>query len=349
MAVGQGSLISPLSYVAIGRETTLGTYNTASANLDFLSASLKTTQEKKLCEEITRKRVFSKVINMGKTVEGELEYYFYPEQASCNYLLQNAFGGSITSATATGETAGGAAFTHQYDIGQMGLTYPSICINQRKGEVTTGKVYQYNGVRTNELVITAELDEALKIKSGVIAFDSTINSNDVESALTLAAFEPLSFVGGRLSAENTFASLTSSSFWHVQSFELTFSNSLKADADSRRLGSDILQVLPVGMGTIDLTASIRFDTTTAHAAMLAKTKLALELEFTGDTLTGSIIKRGVKLQLPSVYVNDSGDPEIGGPDEILKSDVTFNVLQDVSSAGGFALRALVTNLTANYD
>ena len=85
--VGANSLITPLSYLAIGRETTLGTYNTCTANLEFLSSSLKTSQENKILEEITRSRVMREVIKTGKVIEGDIEFYFRPRSDACNYIL----------------------------------------------------------------------------------------------------------------------------------------------------------------------------------------------------------------------------------------------------------------------
>lgn len=347
--VGANALISPLSYVAIGRETVLGTYNTCTANLEFQSSSLKTTQENKVLEEITRNRVMREKIKMGKVVEGELSFYFRPESDACNYILQQGMGGAITTATATGETVGGSAFTHTYEIGDMDNSYTSLCINTRKGQVTDGKIFQYSGMRVNEWGISAEIDESLVMNASLIGFDSTVTTNDVESALTTTCLESLSFVSGRVSIENSFSSLTSTSFWEVQSVNFTMTNNLKADNESRRIGSDILEVLPVGMANLELTLGIRFDTTTAHDAMLNGTQLACELVFQGSTLTGSNLRKELKLQFPKLFVNDSGDPEIGGPDEILVSEVTFNVLHDCSSAGGYAIKAYVTNNTSSYQ
>jgi hypothetical protein len=94
--------------------------------------------------------------------------------------------------------------------------------------------------------------------------------------------------------------------------------------------------------------TVRFDTTTAYAAMVAASQLAVELEFQGTTLTTSAIKRGLKVQFPVVYINNAGDPEIGGPDEVLTSEIEFHVLRDGSSATGYACRALLTNNIASY-
>lgn len=348
MAVGQGQLVGNLSYLAVGRETTYGTYATCTAGINFLSASMKTTREVKVLEEIQTSRTNSNSILLGKTIEGECEFYFSPINAACNYILHNAFGGgAISSATATGETAGGAGFTHTVSINNFLTTYSSLCFNVRKGQATDGKIFEYSGLRVNELTFMAEIDEALKCSASLIGKDSTVTSNDVSSALSTLTQAPLSFVNGRFSVETTTAGLTSTSFWHVQSFEFKISNNLNSDSAARRIGSDTLQVLPAGMAGFELKATIRFDTTTAFDAMNAGTRLAAEFEFQGNTMGTSVIREGIKLTMPYVLINDAGDPEIGGPNEMLTSEVTFKVLRDPTTSG-YAVKAFVTNNTSNY-
>jgi hypothetical protein len=268
----------------------------------------------------------------------------------CNFILQNAMGGTVTTATATGETAGGDAFEHDFRIGSMNQSYTSLSFNHRKGGSTTGKVFEYNGVRVNEITFSAEIDEALKCSASFMCKDSTQTTNDVESSLTaLADCQPLSFIDGRISVENAFASLTSTSIWHVQSAEWGIANNLKSDSESRRIGSDTVDVMPVGIANLTLNLTVRYNTQTAYDNMLNATNLACELEFQGKTLTSSSsIRRGIKFQFPAIQVSDPGDPEIGGPDEILTSEIAFHVLQDVSSAGGYALRTVVTNTATTY-
>lgn len=350
MAVGQGNNESVFSYMALGRETTFGTGVTATAILEHLSSGLKVTQGKKILEQVARRRVHAENIQMGKTIEGEAEAYFFPESTACAWILQNGMGGAITSQTATGETAGGAAYEHIVDIGNvLEQTYSSFTVATRKGDTTSGKTFEYTGLRVGELSFTAEIDEALKFSSSFVGKDFTSAGTDVESFLTTSCFDGLSFVNGRVSIEESFASLTSSSFWHVQSVNLAVSNSLKNGNESRRIGSDTLEVLPPGMATISLTLGVRFDTTTAIDAMLNNTQLSCELEFQDSTLAGSAVKKGLKLQMPKLFIEEAGDPEIGGPDEQLLSELTFQVLHDCSSAGGFSLRSILTNLVANYN
>lgn len=352
MAVGQGSLEAYNSYLAVGRESTFGTYNTCTSGLDFISASMKTTQESKMIEQIeTGNRTYSKNFRAGKVIEGEIEGYVYAESTAFNYLLAQAFGGSVTSAAATGESSGGAAYDHTYPIGIItDQSYPSISLNMRKGNSAGAKVFQYHGVRVNEANFSAEIDEALKCSFSVIGKDSTLTTNDVASAIGVDTLSPLSFIGGRISIEaGTLGQVTTTSFWHVQNVEIGISNNLKSDSGSRRIGSDTLDVLPPGIAALTFNATIRFDTSTAYAAMLANTSFAAEIQFQGDTtMPSSVLKPGIKFQFPVLKIADAGDPEIGGPDEMLTSQVTFHVLRDTSSAGGYAMRAIVTNDTSSY-
>ena len=349
MAVGQGSLISPLSYLGFGRETTFGTGVTATAGLNVISASLKTSKETKILETIETSRTFSKRIGLSKAVEGEVEFYVDAKNNAFAYMMENAFGGAITVATATGETAGGLAFSHTFNIGTItDHSYTALSINMRKGDSIGGMIFEYTGARVNEFTFTSEIDEALKCSASMIIKNSTKTSNDISAAITGRQTDCLSFVNGRLSIETTFAALTSTSFWHVQSVEFGISNSLKGDTESRRIGSDVLDVLPPGMATINLNFTMRFDTTTAYDAMLAETQLSAQLQFQGNTLTGSVIKEGLLLNFPVIYINEAGDPEIGGPDEVLTAEISCTVLRDVSSAAGYALNAVLTNLVATY-
>jgi hypothetical protein len=348
MAVGQGVVVGDLSYVAIGRELTYGSYNTATAGLNVLSANLKIMKETKILEEIQTSRTNSNYIQLGRTLEASVEAYFSPRSLACNYLLQNAFGGgAVTSATATGDTVGSGTFQHTVNINNFLTTYSSLCINARKGDATNGKIFQYDGLRVNEFGLVAELDEPLMMSVSMVGRDATVGSNDVSSVLDTSAQVPLSFVNGRLSIETSTAALTSTSFWHVQSVEVKVSNNLNSDSTARRIGSDTLQVLPAGLAQFELKCTIRFDTTTAYDAMMAGTRFAADFFFSGSTMTGSNLRESINLNMPFLLISDAGDPEIGGPNEPLTSEVIFAVLRD-PTASGYAMRATVINNTSTY-
>lgn len=350
MAVGQNANVGLFSYVAVGVESTFKTYNTCTAGLDFLSFSMKTMQETKVIEAIQTSRTYSDRIALSKTIEGDVEFYMAADSDACQRILQNAMGGgTITTATAAGDTTGGGVLTHTYALNDFGSSFSSLCLNARKGDSTNGKSFGYNGVRVGEITLSGEVDEALKCSASLVGCDSTTTITDVSSVFPVLTQEPLSFANMRLSVENTFASLTSSAFWHVQSFEWGINNNLKSDSDSRRIGSNILDVLPPGIAAFTFNFSMRFDTLTAYNAMLNETQLSAQLVCEGNTYSGSKIKRSLQIDMPVIYISDAGDPEIGGPDEILKAEITAVVLRDISSATGYAVKAYVNNKTTTYN
>lgn len=349
--LGDSSLLGGMSYVAIGRETALGTYSTCTALLPCLSFGIKTMKENKIIEQITRSRTHSQRMPQMKKVEGDMSFYFQPQLDACTFLLQNAFIGTVTSATATGETAGAGALSamdHTFNIGDDYQSYTSICVNTRRGSPTVGKVFQYHGIRVNEINFSAELNDALKCNVGVVGLDSTTVANDVQTTTMQTSTSVLSFIDGRVSVENSFGSLTSSSFWHVQSVEFGWNNNLKTDAASGRIGSDTLVVLPAGMANFKLRTKVRFDTTTAFAAMIASTKLAVQLDFQGPTMTSSSIRQKLRVNFPAVYITSAPEPSIGGPNEILSADVEFHVMRQDDTTAGYACQAIVTNQKSSF-
>jgi hypothetical protein len=352
MAVGDSALIGGDSYLAIAREKVYGTYLTGTAALNFTSCNLKLTQENKIVEQIEAARVWSKQIQQSRHVEGDLEYYYQPIEDAPNFILQNAFGGSLTSTTATGETVGGAAMTHTFKIGSVNnMSYTALSINMRKGgAVAPGpKVFEYKGLRVNQLTISADVDDGLMMKASLVGADGSVTTNDISANITAGASPILNFDAGRFSIEGTLASLTSASFWHVQSLEIGINNNLNSDAEARRIGSSTLVVLPPGIAELSLKATIRFDTLTAYTAMLNSTQLSAEAEFLGPTMSGSSIRQGIKFTFPRVFISDAGEPEVSDASGVLQSEVVFNVLRDDTSATGYALRALVTNNKASYE
>lgn len=351
MAVGQNSNVGFNSYLLVGREATFKTYNTCTAALEFMSASFVTKKEIKQIEAVRKSRTFADKIGLGKVVEGEIEFAIGADDNASQYILQNAMGGgTISSATAAGDTVGGGLFEHVYSISGFDSTYSSLCFNHRKGDATNGKTFEYSGARVNELTLKAEIDEPLVASAKVICVDSTSGGADLSANVTNNNGQvPLVFTNMRFSVESTFAALTTSSYWHVQSIEVGMNNNLKADADSRRIGSDLLQILPPGTMALSMSVSMRFDTLTAYAAMMAETQLAAQVEFLQvGNHAGSNLAQGIRVDFPRIYISDAGDPEIGGPDEVIKSDVSFLILQDDSSATGYACKVTARNATSTY-
>ncbi len=350
MADGANANVGFGSWLLFGRELTFKTGVTATAQLDFKSAKFSNKKDSKIIEAVRNSRTMVDRIGLGRVVEGEVEYHMSSDNEAGVYLLHNAMGGgTVAMATAAGDTVGAGVIDHVFSVNGFDATYSSLCINHRKGNTTHGKIFDYVGARVDELSLKAALDEPLMASAKMIMCDVTTGA-DLSALLTTTSGQtPLSFVNMSFSVENTFASITAGSFWHVQSFDWKVSNSLKGDSDSRRIGSDVLQVLPPGVASFELSCSMRFDTLTAYNAMLNETQMAGQLIFQGATITGSKMPMLIKIDMPRLFVQDSGDPEIGGPDEVLKANVKFMVLQDDSTSTGYACKATVRNKTTSYN
>ena len=350
ISIGSSQIMAMNSYCGLGKETSWGTGVTCTNQLFFESASITKKQNSKILEEIVRgsSRAYTDRVLTSVMVDGELTGNFRADEDSCILLLGNALGGAITSST----VSAASCFLHTINIGDMqnntntaGAAFQGISINLKKGG-TDGKVFEYIGCRVNELMFTAEIDEPLKFSATLIGKDATLTTNDISSVMTNTTCDPLMFSGGRISIELTTTSLATAASWHVQSIEFGISNNLKSDTEAREIGSDTLSILPPGVANITLNCSMRFDTTTAWSAMMAGTKYSAQLEFVGATISGAGSKQYLQLNFPKIYIREGAEPEIGGPDEILKTDLVFDVLCD--SVTGYAMNALVQNGTASY-
>lgn len=354
---GQYANVGFSSFLAIGREATFKTYATVTAGLEFTKAKFITKKDSKEIDAVRNSRTMIDRIGLSRKVTGDVDFYMAADSDGCQYLLQNAMGGGVTggtiiSATGSGDTTGASAIEHLVSVAPFDVTYSSLCITHRKGDATNGRTFDYSGVRVDQLGLKAKVDDALMCNASMIIVDST--STTAAAAAAAALFTPtmkqtpLNFTNMRFSCENSFNSLTAAAFWHVQSIDFSIKNNLKSDASARRIGSELLQVLPPGMASFELKVGMRWDTLTAYNAMLNETGLAAQMSFQGPTITGSKLPYEMRIDLPRVYIKDAGDPEVSGPDEILKSEITFMVLQDNSTTTGYACKTMTRNTTASY-
>lgn len=354
MSLGANAMVGYPSYLLIGREATFKTYLTCTSQLNFTQAKFHMEKDSKTIAEITTKRTFAQRVGLGRKLDGDLSFVMASDNDACQYLLQNAFGGgatgaNITSATAAGDTVGAGVFEHVYSVGNFDASFTSLCLNHRKGDTSLGKVWEYCGMRVDTFSLKAKLDDVLMAQVKMVGVDASVTTNDLSGIITNVVTQtPLSFVGMRFSVEGTFNSLTTTNFWHVQSIDFSMKNGIKSDASTRRIGSDVPEVLPAGIMQPTLKVSMRFDDLTAYNAMMAQTQLSAQIAFMGDTIPGSALQQMIRLDFPKVFIKNAGDPEVGGPDQIIKSDVEFEILRDITTTTGYALKATVRNKTASY-
>lgn len=325
------------SYVAVGKETTYGTYNSATTAIEALSCSFKIERKSEKLETMFVSRGFAKRVLLDKSVMGSLESHFNPDDSGL--ILAAALGGPVVS------TASGTAYTHSMSAGNFNTTTAilGLSFNIRKGDEHP---FRYHGGRVNTLKISANVGEVVKMSADIVFKDGSSASDDISAALSVSSVAPFTFVDGVYRYTNAEASLTSTVGEKIQGFELTISNNLKPE-DGRELGSAVLSVLPATRRSVELKITQRFDTTTTLDRHTSATIGAAELLFVGESITSERTYEA-RFRFPKLYQN-AADPEIGGPDEILKSEITYDVVLDnPNTTTGREIGVTLINKRAGY-
>lgn len=339
MAVGDEAKVAIDSYVACARETTYGTYNSATTAVQVLSNSFKTSFNSLILDEIGVSRAPARRVQLGKVCEGAIEQYLHPQESVL--MIANALGGSITSNSITG----GA--THSISTGNFN-TAPTLGLsfNIRKGDT---HVWRYLGGRCNSMKISAKVGEPIKASFDFIFLDSTQQSDNIAAILSVSTVNPFTFVNGVFRYNSSEANAaTTTSEEKIQGFELTVNNNLVNDDSARALGSQLLSVLPATRQQIELTVTQRFDTTTTYQRMVQATQGAIELYFSGATFATDKFY-AMTIRLPQVF-NREGDPEITGSGDILSAEIPFDVVLSGTpqTTTSRAIGVTVTNNVASY-
>lgn len=318
MAVGSDVKTVLPSYVAVGKESTWGTYASATTAMEFISCSFRTEIESEKLDTIGVHRGFTKRVQLNKNVQGSLEMNLHTIESTP--LIANAMGGAVST------TAGSAgSYTHSISAGNMDTGLSSLSFNVRKG---ASHAFRYTGGRVNVMKISAEAGDVVKASFDLIFKDSTQLSDDISASLSISSVLPMTFVNGvfRYAATEA-AAATTTAEEPIQAFELEINNNLAAESASRQLGSNLLSVLPPTRREVSLTITQRFDTSTTYNRFIQATQGAVELYFRGqDSLTSDYFHE-ITIRLPKVFQN-SADPVLEGADSVLQSEIAYDVLVD---------------------
>ena len=161
MAVGSDAKFSGRSSVGYNKETTFGTYLSASSGLFPLSCNFVTDYESLVLPTLNINRGAGvRRVQTIKKVNGSIETYLHNEESP--YFLMAALGlDTITSAAASTTT-----YIHTLTAGNM-TTLGSMCFDVRKGDSHT---WRYNGGRIDKLKISGKIGEPIKLTSMTISF-----------------------------------------------------------------------------------------------------------------------------------------------------------------------------------
>lgn len=320
MAVGDGAEASVRSYVAVGKETTFGTYTAPSRAVEALSCGFMTEIEIEKIDAIgLGNRGFQKRVQKDKKVMGSLEANVHPQESPLLFAV--ALGGGITSAL---NTTG--AYLHSLTAGNFDTSPSSVCFNVRKGSTHT---FRYSGGRVNQLKITAAVNEVVRASYDFVFKDSTATtSDDLASALSISSVLPFVYVDGTFRYAATEANAaTTTAAEPIQAFELTISNGLVSDAAARALGSNVLQVLPATRRSVEFKITQRFDTITAYNRFIQATTGSVNLFFRSSSIGSTNQFYEMTIVLPKV-IYDKADVELKDTGSILQAEIPMSVLVD---------------------
>lgn len=340
MAVGSDAKPILPGYIAMGRETTWGTYNSATTAVEAVTCGFRTEINSEKLDAIGN-RGFHKRVTLNKTVAGELETYFHPSESVP--LLASALGGPLVS---TGVTT--SVYDHSISAGNFDTSsaFLGLSFNVRKGQAHT---WRYNGGRVNSMKITAAVGEVVKVSWDMIFKDSTLGTDDISAILSVSTLLPMTFAHGvfRYGATEALAPTTTAQE-PIQGFELTVKNNLASEESARELGTTILSVLPATRREVELTITQRFDTTTAYNRFIQATIGSVELFFrSGDSLGNNCFPE-ITIRLPKVYQN-TNDPVLDDTGGILQSEISYDaVVDNPSTTTGKDIGITVRNATASY-
>lgn len=338
MAVGDGAKATVHSYVALSRETTYGTYASATTAVECLSLGFRTDIKSEKIPALSRSRDYVRRVQLEKEVKGSLEQYAHSRESVL--LFGNALGGPLVTTSLTG------GYIHSISAGNFDTSTAilGLSFNVRKGDT---HVWRYLGGKVNTLKLSAEVGAPIKVSYDFIFADSTQLSDDISATLSYSSILPFTFVGGEFRYSNSeTAAGTSTVAEPIQGFELTINNNLK-DKEGRKLGSRIIGVLPATRREIELTITQRWDTTTTWTRFIQATQGSVELVMTGDALTGATNSSLFKIRMPQVF-NNSPEPELKSDGDILSSEISFDVMADPSATTQRAIGLTVQNGVATY-
>lgn len=339
MAIGDLAAPQARSYVAVGRETTLGTYASATTAMEFLSCTFQKTIESTKIAAIGPTRAYGRRVQLGHVTAGSLEHNLHPIDSTL--MIINALGGGVVTTSQSGIAI------HSITAGNFDTLAASLSFNVRKGDVIT---YRYVGGRVNQLTISAAVGEVAKASYEMVFIDGTQQSDDILSTLSISSVLPFVYTQGVFRYGNTEANAaTTTSEERIQGFELVLNNNIISDTNARELGRTTPRVLPATKQDVTFSITQRADTTTTWARFTSATAGAIELLFDGVAITStSALTYRMLIRLPNVTVN-SPDPTLDSATDVVKSDITFDVLSDnINTTTGRAIGATVQNVINAY-
>lgn len=349
MAEGDQSRRGYDAVLAVAEETTLGTFVTGTATDYFNSENLKHMREKIRIESINSTRDHVRLVQGKERVEGAVEIDLNLQSDLFHLLLKQAMGGTVSSIRAASTTI--ASYRHTFAVGNMVNNDSSVSSADvqglsfwvRRGDTTTNG-FAFTGCRVNQLTISGEIGNPLKVSAEVVGISGSTTTFNITPSFT--STRPVMFNDVNIaladSVGGTFTTIT------AQSFEIVLNNNLLSDDPAYQLGRRTMGVLPPGMRNVTAKITQRYDTTTAYNRFIQNTVTAVQVQIrTGMTITSSTndTTYTMDIDLPDCYFKES-QPEIGDSG-ILSHELEIEAIGQNTSTS-FPIRFITQNGTAGY-
>jgi hypothetical protein len=344
MSVGNGvPFFGYDSAIAVAKETAYGTFVTASSFIEFLTESIKVAREEIKLESINNSRDYSKRMIGNESVEGSIEAHLNVASDGIVNIIKQAIGGTVSSAV----VVGGVEYLHTLYPGDMENNKATTTATDMKGlsfivrrGTTAGalSVFNYSGMRVNNLTIKGEVGQPIMITADMIGKGMSLSSTCPTVALSDVL--PVNFTGITI---KTGDSLSSVSTEYFKSFEFTLANNIDAQ---RFLGSRQVGLLPPIKRDVTLKLAQNFDTMTSFNRFFSNTVTSISI--IGDsqqTIGAGSTTYSFQIDLPNCYFN-SNQPEVKGSG-VLEYSLDVRAMRNASIGSTFQM--FIRNGTANYE
>jgi hypothetical protein len=305
---------------------------------------MKTRKSMKIDSMVGNQRGFTRRVGLDVDVKGSLETYLHPQESVL--LLANALAGQISSTAQTNSTV------HSISAGNFANSIAALSFNVRKGDSTHGLCWRYVGGRVNQMKMSAEVGQPVKVTYDMVFLEASLGTDDIGGILSLSSVQPFTFIGGSFKYAASEGAITTSVAEPIVSFELTVNNNIKSDKNSRQLGTATATILPGTRREVSLKTVQRFDTTTVYNRFLQATEGAIELAFSGAAIVANTSASEffftMNIRLPRV-VQTTGDSDLKSTGDVLTAELEYDVLVDnPSTSTGRDIGLTVVNSTTGY-
>lgn len=333
--IGNSARSSHGVLLGFGEEVTWGTGVTATNFMEFRSQNFKMEIENERIESLGSNRSFTRQVRKNKSITGTLVFDLHPVDGI--KLIKHALMGTVTSALASTATAYNHTFTagDLSTITQQGLTF------EIKPSNDTTTAFIFSGIRINTLKITGAINTVLQCEINFIGKDLTTGAFATTTA-SYAPNTPYVFHHANVDVDAGTESIIG--------FEFEINNNLKAEDDSRSLGSQLLSTLPPGRRDVSVSMTQRFDTLTAYNRFINNSFGAINFVFNNGETIGSDSPGTTDtmiINIPKAHFNTGGQPEISEVG-ILKQDLDFGITGDTTTSNPTDINITVTNSVTSY-